>query len=98
MTSPQEFLDLFKVVEEPFEARPELFPTDPVPIVTPHPDNLKDRQVQRARWGFHPSWNLVTTRPLINVRAETALKRPSFKRAFESRRCLLPATIIPRAT
>jgi putative SOS response-associated peptidase YedK len=92
MTSAQEFMDLFKVVDESFEDRPEIFPTDSVPIVIDAPSHNLERKVMRARWGFRPSWNVPSTKVLINVRSETAAQRPTFKRAFEARRCLMPVT------
>ncbi|MDA3129084.1 SOS response-associated peptidase [Aliibacillus thermotolerans] len=44
-------------------------------------------------WGFIPSWAQGKKRPkpMINARSETAHKKPTFQRAFFSRRCLLPA-------
>ncbi|MGZ5050610.1 MAG: SOS response-associated peptidase [Methylobacter sp.] len=45
-------------------------------------------------WGLIPSWS--KERPaisrLINARAETVSEKPSFKHAFQYRRCLIPAT------
>jgi putative SOS response-associated peptidase YedK len=39
-------------------------------------------------WGYLPSW--AKTR-LINARAETLSAKPTFRAAFQSRRCLVPA-------
>ncbi len=45
------------------------------------------------RWGLVPAWaeGPETGRGLINARAETARGKPSFRAAFESRRCAIPA-------
>lgn len=45
-------------------------------------------------WGLLPSWSKdrkIANR-LINARAETLTAKPSFREAFRSRRCLIPAT------
>lgn len=51
------------------------------------------RQVRRARWGLVPSWAKDPSigSKMINARSETILEKPSFKRAFASRRCIIPA-------
>ena len=57
----------------------------------PHPDPV--RQLRVMRWGLVPSWakDLSIGSRLINARVETAHEKPSFRRAFARRRCLLPA-------
>ncbi len=49
--------------------------------------------LRNARWGLVPSWakDPAIGHTLINARAETVSEKPSFKRAQESRRCLVPA-------
>ncbi|NMM42878.1 SOS response-associated peptidase [Rhodospirillaceae bacterium KN72] len=46
-----------------------------------------------ARWGLIPSWSKDPSigAKLINARAETVREKPSFKTAFQRRRCLIPA-------
>jgi putative SOS response-associated peptidase YedK len=45
------------------------------------------------RWGLVPAWSEALPKvPLINAKAETAHKLPSFRSAFKARRCVLPAT------
>ena len=62
-----------------------------VPVV-----RIKDgkRAACMLRWGLVPSWakdkNLAIK--LINARGETAHEKPSFRSAFMSRRCLMPAS------
>lgn len=51
------------------------------------------RRLVVMRWGLVPSWAKdpsIGSR-LINARAETVAEKPAFRRAFASRRCLLPA-------
>jgi putative SOS response-associated peptidase YedK len=51
------------------------------------------RQLRILRWGLVPSWAKdpsVGSR-MINARVETVAEKPSFRRAFARRRCLLPA-------
>lgn len=51
------------------------------------------RQLRVVRWGLVPSWakDPAIGSKLINARAETVAEKPSFRRAFARRRCLLPA-------
>jgi putative SOS response-associated peptidase YedK len=45
------------------------------------------------RWGLIPSWSKAPSMAnnLINARAETVDKKPSFRDAFKKRRCLIVA-------
>jgi len=45
-------------------------------------------------WGLVPSWSKdrAIANRLINARAETLTTKPSFKKAYQHRRCLIPAT------
>jgi putative SOS response-associated peptidase YedK len=51
------------------------------------------RQLRVARWGLVPSWakDVSIGSRLINARIETLAAKPAFRRAYASRRCLLPA-------
>jgi putative SOS response-associated peptidase YedK len=51
------------------------------------------RELRVVRWGLVPSWakDISIGSRLINARAETVAEKPAFRRAFERRRCLLPA-------
>lgn len=51
------------------------------------------RSLEVARWGLVPSWakDRKIGNRMINARLETAAEKPSFRRAWKSRRCLLPA-------
>ena len=50
------------------------------------------RELAIARWGLVPSWakEMPKVQP-INARAETVPTGPMFRKAFECRRCLVPA-------
>jgi len=67
-------------------------PTDPVPIVRLSASRSA-RVLTVARWGLVPPW---ATDPrigarMINARAETVATSRAYAKAFESRRCLVPA-------
>src|ERR687893_2320277 len=52
-----------------------------------------ERHLEVLRWGLIPSWAddpQIGSR-MINARSETAPEKPSFRRAFRERRCLIPA-------
>jgi len=51
------------------------------------------RELRVVRWGLVPSWakDISIGSRMINARAETVSEKPSFRKAFSSRRCLLPA-------
>ncbi len=40
-------------------------------------------------WGIEPKWK---GRSVINARSETVAEKPFFRRSFQERRCVLPAT------
>jgi len=65
-------------------------PTQSVPIIIRHNGN---NQLVSYRWGLIPSWSKDTSiaNKLINARAETVDKKPSFRDAFKKRRCLIVA-------
>ena len=49
--------------------------------------------LDRVRWGLVPSWakDLSVGDRLINARSEALETKPAYRRAFERRRCLIPA-------
>ncbi|WP_067415581.1 SOS response-associated peptidase [Streptomyces sampsonii] len=73
-------------------------PTKEVPAILDRPVKGSDdprpvRQLRMLTWGLVPSW---ATSPdggarMINARAETVHEKPAYRRAFASRRCILPA-------
>ncbi len=56
-------------------------------------DAQADRAVGLLRWGLIPFWakDSAMGARLINARAETVHEKPSFRRSFKARRCLIPA-------
>ncbi len=50
-------------------------------------------QLAGFQWGFLPKWSkqTETSKLLINARAETLIEKPTFKEAFQRRRCLIAA-------
>ena len=72
---------------KPITTSGEVRPTDIVPVLAP--DRKGDRAVFPMRWGFHnPSHNST----VFNARVETAGGKPTFKDAWKSHRCIVPAT------
>ncbi len=52
-----------------------------------------ERRLEILRWGLIPPWAddpQIGSR-MVNARAETAPEKPSFRRAFRERRCLIPS-------
>ncbi|MEM1423947.1 MAG: SOS response-associated peptidase, partial [Planctomycetota bacterium] len=50
------------------------------------------REVAHARWGLVPGWATddAIGAKMFNARAETVREKPSFRSAFERRRCVVP--------
>lgn len=69
-------------------------PTEPIAAVLERqrPDGAR-RLLVEARWGLVPSWakDRRGASRLINARVETVADKPSFRKAFAARRCLIPA-------
>jgi putative SOS response-associated peptidase YedK len=61
-------------------------PTQPVAMIE---DSGSGRHLVSARWGLAVPW---TTKPIINARSETAAAKPTFRKALQERRCLIPTT------
>ena len=57
------------------------------------PRGPAERQLRVLRWGLVPSWAKDPSigNRMINARMETVAEKPAYRRAFASRRCLLPA-------
>lgn len=74
-----------------FDSRFNIAPTQSVPVVRLGDDG--NRQLAMLRWGLLPSWSkdAAMGAKMINARSETVAEKPSFREAFRSRRCLVPA-------
>jgi putative SOS response-associated peptidase YedK len=85
-----EVLPLFEVPE--LEPRINIAPTQPVAVARILPEPLT-REVVLLRWGLLPHWvdDSRAGQPLINARAETVAKKPSFRACYKHRRCLILA-------
>jgi putative SOS response-associated peptidase YedK len=57
------------------------------------PHEPAQRQLRTLRWGLVPFWakDPAIGSRMINARMETVHEKPAYRRAFSSRRCLLPA-------
>lgn len=64
-------------------------PTQTMPVVRLDSDGV--RRLDLLRWGLVPRWAKDAKTSLFNARAETIAEKPSFKSAFQQRRCLVPA-------
>lgn len=105
--SPEDLVEEFEVLDPRLERAVvppswNIAPTDPVyaimertPRTEDDPDREGDpvRQLRALRWGLVPSWakdEKIGSR-MINARMETVAEKPAFRKAFASRRCILPA-------
>jgi putative SOS response-associated peptidase YedK len=61
-------------------------PTQQIAIVE---ESGTGRHLTSARWGLAVPWS---TKPMINARSETAAAKPTFRKALQERRCLIPTT------
>lgn len=99
---PEDLTGLFGVEKwEPTETlEPDwnVAPTKEVYAILDRPvkdadDQRPVRQLRTLKWGLVPSWSKSPegAARMINARAETVHEKPSFRRPFVSRRCILPA-------
>ena len=65
----------------------EVRPTDIVPVIAPNAKGVKS--VFPMQWGFLAQDN---KRTLFNARVETAGQKPTFRDAWKSHRCIIPAS------
>ena len=76
-----------------YPARFNIAPTDPV-LVVRFNQKTNERSLDALRWGLVPHWakDLKFGARCINARAETVQTTPAFRDAFDSRRCIIPAS------
>jgi putative SOS response-associated peptidase YedK len=89
-----EVFDGFGLTTPPeFVSRYNLAPGELIPAVRTAAPGAKPEGA-RLSWGLLPPWasaDRAASRP-ANARAETLAAKPSFREAFRTRRCLLPAS------
>jgi putative SOS response-associated peptidase YedK len=100
--SREDLLETFRIEEAlaDEEKAPDynVAPTKTSPTVLARPprggneDAEPVRQLRNLKWGLVPSWakDAKIGNRLINARAETVHEKPAFRRAFRSRRLLIP--------
>lgn len=72
------------------EPRFNIAPTQDVPFVTAGDDG--NHKLCEGRWWLVPFWaKEIPKYPMFNARSEDAVTKPSFRDAFKSKRCLIPA-------
>ncbi len=104
--SPDDLVEEFEVVDTriaaPLAADYNVAPTKEVYAVVERPPSREpgqdaterpQRQLRVLTWGLVPSWAKDPSigNRMINARMETVAEKPAYRRAFASRRCLLPA-------
>jgi putative SOS response-associated peptidase YedK len=74
------------------QPRYNIAPSQWVPVIRAHAK--LEREWVMMRFGLIPRWAKPGrfTTPLSNARAETLMKKPSFRESFLQRRCLIPAS------
>lgn len=73
-------------------SRYNLSPGTGIPAVRNRPASTT-RELTSLHWGLVPSWTRDRSRPPpVNARAESLADKPTFRDAFRSRRCLIPAS------
>ncbi|KQV67697.1 hypothetical protein ASC64_10750 [Nocardioides sp. Root122] len=100
--SPDDLVEEFEVVESrvagPLAADYNVAPTKEVYAVVERPpsrgsEEPPQRQLRVLTWGLVPSWAKDPSigNRMINARMETVAEKPAYRKAFASRRALLPA-------
>lgn len=92
VTDLKNIQDDFDIQDISCEHQPSwnITPAQSVPVIIRH-DGAN--QLVSLRWGLIPSWSKDPSiaGKLINARAETVDKKPSFRDAFKKKRCLIVA-------
>ena len=91
-TPPEAMREIFNYENIPnLQPRFNVAPTQPIITIRRLENNR--RALIMNRWGLIPSWSKDggSAARMINARAETLLDKPSFREAFRTRRCLIPA-------
>ena len=80
---------------DPLPANWNIKPTEEIYVIRNNEDN---RELATTSWGIIAPWSKSDVEALrsqsqaINARSESIHEKPTFRNAFKSRRCLIPAT------
>ncbi|MEE2720178.1 MAG: SOS response-associated peptidase [Pseudomonadota bacterium] len=88
--TPDELYRLFGIDDKlNLQPRFNVAPTQAAPVVR---KTGGKKNMDMLRWGLIPPWSkdVSIASKLINARGETVAEKPSFRSAYESRRCLVP--------
>lgn len=75
-------------------SRYNIAPGTKIPAVRTTRPKADGRELATLRWGLVPAWS-KSDEPgvgLVNARSESLEDKPSFREAFDSRRCVIPAS------
>lgn len=90
-SSPAVIAERFHLLWTPaIEPRYNIAPGQTIPVVR---ETGQGRELAFMKWGLIPSWakEAAIGMRLINARSETLGEKPAFRRAYQHRRCLIPA-------
>lgn len=85
-------LDLSEVT--PFLPSYNIAPSQEVPVILNQGVDFRNQEQLHMRlmtWGLRPAWSSGGNQNPINARSETVSEKPMFSRAYEKRRCVIPA-------
>ncbi|MEQ1753842.1 MAG: SOS response-associated peptidase [Micropepsaceae bacterium] len=87
------YFDFFGQPLGNLEPRFSICPTQQITVVLSASD--RGHALQRMRWGLVPPWWKKPLKELpatFNARAETVAEKPTFRSAFRTKRCIIPAS------
>ena len=89
---PAELIQLFGLAEcVDFLPNSNIAPGTDIPVIRYSPEGK--RVLHLLKWGLVPRWAKDPSigNKLINARSESLAEKPSFRDAYQKRRCLIPA-------
>ena len=81
-------------VVTPFSPSYNIAPSQEVPVIPNQGLDFRNQENLHMRlmtWGLRPAWSSGGNQNPINARSETVSEKPMFSRAYEKRRCVIPA-------
>lgn len=90
--SGQVLMEELGLISIPEDYRPR-YNVAPGQLILAARDGDAGRKGAMLKWGLVPSWAKDPSigYKMINARSETVAEKPSFRRAFDQRRCIIPA-------